>query len=146
MKIRCDHGYFFFEEERAGEISKFSSLYGFTLVPKDTYYTFAALELAPDFSLVALPYLGVPAVKTFEGKPWTVMRENGFVYNFGTGLVVPIESVITRATVYSAGFYLVSDGLLLPGSLSADGKRVTEYTAHMVWDQAKFRYTEVVYE
>lgn len=145
MKVRCDHGYFFFEEERAGELSRFASVYGFELVAKDTYYTFAALMEAPDFSLTAVPYLGVPALKVYAGKPWEVMRENGLVYNFTLGRVVPIQSVTSRAVVQNAGLYRIADGLLLPGSIGDGGLRVTEYTAHLVWDSSKFRYTEVNY-
>lgn len=146
MKIRCVHGYFMIREDFAGELARFARLYDLEFVPKDDYYTFKDLEEAPDYSLEGQPYLGSPAPKTFAGRPWEVMRENGLVYDFTTGLVDQIDTVSERADLSETEFYYTSDGLLLPGSLAADGTRVTDFTAEYVWQSSNFRYTEVIYD
>lgn len=144
MQIRCIHGYFIFREQRAGEISDFMSLFeGLELVAKDDYFTFAALVDAPSHSIEGGEVLGVTAIKTFEGKPWEVMRENELVYNFNSGLVVPIDTITRRVELVKAPNYFLSPGLILPGSVTDDGSRVTDYAAWYLFDTNKFKYSEV---
>lgn len=143
MKIKCMHGFFLFEEQRPGEASEFSSLFGLELEPFDNYFTFAPLAEAPDFALAGLPYLEATTTKTFAGRPWDVMRENNLVYNFNTGLVVPITSITQAVKLSLAGTYWVSPGLILPGSLTDEGTRVTDYAAWFSKGIMEFKYSEV---
>ena len=148
MKIKCLHGYFKLEEQHPGEASEFSSLFGLELEPVDNYFTFAPLAEAPDFSIVGLAYLGAVTTKTFAGRPWDVMRENNLVYNFNTGLVVPIASITQVVKLSLAGTYWVSPGLILPGSLTDEGTRVTEYAAWFSKSKGAsiFKYSEVTFD
>ncbi len=146
MRIKCQHGYFKFFEDAPGEISRFASIYGFELEPKDDYYTFSFLLDAPEYSFIGKPYLGLPAIKKFAGHPWEVMRENNFIYDFTLDMMRLIQTVILKSDLKEAGNYFVSSGLLMPGSFRDDGKRVKEYTAWMIWSTSKFKYSEVVFE
>lgn len=146
MQVNCLHGYFIFRETRCGEMSRFSSIFGLPLSSQDDYYTFDPLLDAPDYSIAGNLYLEAPALKTFEGKPWEIMEKNGLVYNFNTELIVPIESVTQLVEIKQASNYFLSDGLILPGSVTDDGSRVTDYSAWFYFDLMKFKYTEIDYE
>lgn len=145
MKVKCIHGYFIFDEILVGEISDFSSRYGLTIVPSYDHFTFEFLEDAPKYSIEGGEYLGATAIATFEGEPWEVMRANGLVYDFTSGAVVPISTITQRASVNAAGRYYISNGLIIPGSLTDEGERVTDYSAHYSNAQLNFRYSEVTY-
>lgn len=145
MRIKCIHGYFIFEEEEAGEISRFTSTLGLDLVAKDNYYTFPLLADAGEYSLDGLLYLGdAIANVTHEGKPWEVMEENEFIYDFTRGIIRNLLAVTEWADIEDAGNYFISSGLILPGSITDGGGRVTDYTAWFLWDLMKFQYTEVI--
>lgn len=145
MKIKCLHGYFIFEEQRSGEVSDFISLYGLELVPKQNYFTFAELADMPDYSLAGAPLLNTTAIKTFEGPPWEVLEQNDMIFNFNTGLLVPITSIGQRIPLDAAGNYYFSPGLILPGSLTDRGERVKDYAAWFSKDTMKFKYSEVTF-
>lgn len=145
MRLKCIHGYFIFQETKVGQISDYMSLTGLSIVAKHDYFTFEFLKDAPEYSLTGKSYLGVPAVATYEGNPWEVFEENGFVYNFATGLVVPIASIVQKTVVKLAGNRYVSPGLILPGSLTDEGKRVKGYAAWYSRDRQSWLYTEVDY-
>lgn len=146
MWIKCLHGYFMIEPETSGEISRFISLYGLELVPLNGYYTFPALLEAKKYSIKGNYYLGVIATETIEGHPWEVMRENKIVYDFNSGEARLLNATNQVPEVYIGENYYFSPGLLLPGSLRSDGKRVTDYTAKLIWESQKFRYTDIKYE
>jgi hypothetical protein len=143
VKINCLHGYFIFHEDRIGEVSEFISLFGLPIVFKDDHFTFESLADAPNFSIKGAPYLNTTATKTFAGKVWDVMRENELVYDYDKDLLVPIAQVTNRASFQAAGKYFVSSGLILPGSLTDEGSRVTEYAAWFSTESMRFRYSEV---
>ncbi len=146
MRINCIHGYFKFEENEPGELSQFASRFGLSIVRREDHFTFEDLKEAPTHSLVGGLFLLAPCTARFEGQPWEVMRENALVYNFSLGLVVPILTIVTVAKVRTAGNYFISSGMLLPGSLTDEGKRVTDYAAHFSFRDFQFRYSEVTYE
>jgi hypothetical protein len=145
LKIKCLHGFFIFEESRAGEISDFIQLVQFDLVPWENHFTFADLVAAPEYSLVGKSYLGTPAVATYAGRPWEVMEANGFVYNFNSGLLVPIDSITSLVTISQAGNHFVSPGLIMPGSITDDGSRVKDYAAWFSVENFRFKYSEVTF-
>lgn len=148
MKVRCRHGYFFFEEPFAGAISKFCSTFGFTLVPVDWYYTFEKLALAPDYSFKNLKYIDSTAIatETFAGNPWDVMRKNRLIYDFSDDTVKKLDQVSVVLNVNDAATYFYSDGLILPGSMNPLGQRVTDFSGYFPSDGTRFRYTEIGYD
>lgn len=128
-----------------GQLSDFTSRFGFELVPVGPNYTFAALETAPRHSLKGKALLDATATVNFEGEPWEVFEANNLVYDFGKGLVVPIASIAQTTTVKLAGNRFVSPGLILPGSVTDDGSRVKDYSAWYSRDTLRFLYSEVGY-
>lgn len=146
MRIECIHGYFKFTETAAGQISHFMSLFGLEIARSGDHFTFADLVDAPDYSLKGGTFLGAPTTETFEGEPWAVMRANGLVYDFSRGQVVPIDLITQAVQIVATGYYFVTSGMLLPGSITDDGSRVTDYAALFIPDRVNFKYSEVDYE
>lgn len=146
MEIKCLHGFFKFTEHAEGEISQFASLFDLDLVLQDDYFTFDSLSEAPRYSIAGSTYLGAPATETFEGDPWQVMKQNELVYDFLNDVVVPIATIIQSVTLDLIDYYYLSNGLMLPGSVTDDGFRVTDYSAWYSFDEATFKYSEVEYE
>lgn len=145
MRIECIHGYFKFTEQSPGDLSRFVSMYELELGRAGDHFTFEDLIDAPRHSIAGGTFLGCPTLQTFEGEPWDVMRENDLVYNFQTGLVVPILTIIQTVSITPAGFYFVAPGMILPGSITDDGSRVTDYSAFFNSDRSTFKYSEIGY-
>lgn len=145
MKINCLHGFFIFEEEKVGQISDFMSLFGFSILRTDRWFTFASLKDAPDYAIQGSTYLNAPATKTFEGEPWEILNANQLVYDFSLNLVRPIASVSSVIELGRAANYFTSAGLIIPGSLTREGKKVSGYTCWFSFDTTRFRYSEVTY-
>jgi hypothetical protein len=141
MKIECLHGYYKFSEVGPGELSEFASMYGFELERNGDHFTFSDLVDAPNYSLLGGLFLKSPCLFTIEGPPWEVMRKNKLVYDFQKGLVVPILTILTVCDFQQAGFKFISNGMILGGSITEDGSRVTDYAAF--FDKGKFKYSEV---
>jgi len=137
------HGFFKFYESSPGDLSRFLFRFGLVVERSGDYFTFKALKDAPRYSISGSTYLGAPASKTYEGEPWEVMEANNLVYDYNQGLVVPLSSVSQPVRLKNAGRYYVTDGLILPGSLTDEGLRVTEYSAHYRPRRFDFRYSEV---
>lgn len=145
MRINCRHGFFTFDELKAGQVSDFMSLYGFTIARTDRWFTFASLKDAPLYAIQGTTYLNAPVTKTFEGEPWEIMKENGLVYDFSMDLTRPITSVAAVVEIGRAANYFVSPGLIIPGSMTKDAKKVSGYTCWFSFDTSRFRYSEVTY-
>lgn len=145
MRIKCLHGFFIFQETRVGQISQFMSYSGLTLVPWRDFYTFEDLADAKSYSLEGQDYLGAIATENCEGNPWDIFEANGLVYNFNTGFIVPIASIAQNIQVTLAGNRFLSNGLILPGSITADGSRVKDYSAWFSRNTLRFLYSEVDY-
>jgi hypothetical protein len=121
------------------------SLTGLSLVKKDTYFTFEFCQDAKNYSLAGLPYLGVPAIETFEGNIWDVFEANGFVYDFTLDVVRPILSIAQKTRISLVGNRYIANGLILPGSITDDGSRVKGYSAWYSRERLSWVYTEVNY-
>lgn len=149
MKVRCLHGYFIFEETNQSQISDFMRYSGLEIVPRGAYFTFKDLEDAPDYSLVGknieIGSTPLPAIKTFSGEPWDVLEANEMVYNFATKLLQPISTIVQLTSIGDAGNRFTANGLILPGSLTAEGNRVKNYAAWFSRTSQRFLYTEVTY-
>lgn len=146
IRIDCRHGYYIFNEHQLGHISRFAGLYELDLIPKDGYFTFKGLENAKRYSIKGSEYLGVTAVKTFEGEPWEVMRANGIVYDFVNEKAVLKSTITQRFELRQARRYYIANGLILAGSLTVEGSRVTDYSAGYLFSSGVFRYSEVTSE
>ena len=145
MRIICRHGYFTFQELRVGQVSDFMSRYGLELVSKGNEFTFSYLESAPKYSLKNKPIFGNAALFNFEGEPWEVFEKNKLVYDFDTGLVVPISSITQLVQIDESGNKFTSAGLIKPGSTTVGGQRVKDYSAWFSRDTLTFVYSEVAY-
>jgi hypothetical protein len=146
MRVDCMHGYFKFTEESAGQISTFMSTFGVDLALAGDHFTFEDLVEAPDYSLPGGFFLGCPTIVAFEGEPWEVMRANGLVYDFSKGLVIPIVGVVQLIQLEASGNFFVTSGMIVPGSLTDEGKRVTDYSAFYLESRMNFKYSEIDYE
>lgn len=145
MKIKCLHGFFIFEETKAGQVSHFMSYTGLALAPWRDRFTFEFTEMAQDYSIKGKPFLGFTALKTFAGEPWEVFEANGVIYDFNEGILKPISAITTITKVSLIGDRYGSPGLILPGSVTEDGERVKDYAAFFSRDTLRFQYTEVGY-
>ncbi len=146
MRVDCFHGFFKFTEQKSGDISDFRSATGFELEFEDGYFTFPDLIAAPNYSIAGNTFLSAACTETIEGKPWDVMRENDLVYDFISGKVVSIDTITQKINVYQSNKYFLSDGMIVAGSLTDEGLRVTDYAAHFTFENDKFKYSEIVYE
>lgn len=145
MKVKCLHGFFIFEETQAGQVSDYLSLTGFPLVPWRSCFTFDTLATLKDYALQGVLYGDLPAVKTYEGEPWEIFEANNFVFNFALGLIVPIATITLSVKIELAGNYYISSGLILPGSVVSNGKRVKNYSGFYSRDTQRWVYSEVDY-
>lgn len=145
MRIICRHGYFTFQELRVGQVSDFMSRYGLDIVSKGNEFTFADLESVPRYSLKNKMLLGNVALENFEGEPWEIFEKNKLVYDFDLGLVVPISTITQVVTIDQSGNKFTSPGLIKPGSTTAGGQRVRDYSAWFSRDTLTFLYSEVAY-
>ncbi len=119
------------------------TIFDMDLSPDQDFYTFLPLVGAPTYAIAGGKYLGASAITTVEGPPWHVMRANDLVYDFESKAVVPITSITLRAELKLTSTYLVSNGLIMPGSLLEDGSRVTDYSAWYLFGSGKFKYSEL---
>lgn len=150
MKVRCLHGYFIIEETRVAQASDFMRLTNLEIIPKGRHFTFKALDLAPEYTLQGKPITGVgktpiTALKTFAGEPWEVFEANEIVFNFQLGILQPIAAVTQVISISDGGNRFVSNGLILPGSITADGQRVKDYAAWYSRETQRFLYSEVTF-
>jgi hypothetical protein len=145
MRIRVDPGSFRIYETSLGEVARFSSVYGFDLVPAGEFFTFKELANAPRYSLEGAQYLGATASKTFEGAPWEIFEANGLVFDFTKGLVRPIGEIDVIFDLKESDGYYLANGLILPGALTDRDLRVKDYSAWYSWGSNQFGYSEVSY-
>ncbi len=148
MNIICKHGYFIVREDKFGEVARFNSIYNQDLGLKDDYYTFDFLREAESYSLLAIPYLGVPAIALYEGKPWEIMEANGFIYDFTAKIVKPIATVLNQTDPIRLREGYMLSGLVLPGSWTTEDKQITGYSCSLeilYSPSFKFYYTGFEY-
>lgn len=147
MRVLCRHGYFCFYPKDETEVSRFGALFTQNLVRKDDFYTFPLLKLAPDYCLKGKPFLGVTASLTFEGNPWEIMRENGFVYDF-VAQAVKLKSAVTQSVSieFVDDYWTAESPLVMPGGIDDVGQKVLSYDAELSLDTSQLRIFGVEYE
>lgn len=145
MRILCRHGHFSFFQSYAGEIARFMEVWGVELVKQDDFYTFLKLAGAPKYSLAGKPYLGMLAVKTFEGEPWEILKANGFVYQIASGLIVPKQVILNPFTPVQTGYYYTSEGpMIQPGSWY-NGNQLLSWDASYDYEFNQLQMSEFSY-
>lgn len=147
MIIKCIHGYFIVREQSEGEVARFNSIYETELVTEHDYFTFSQLVGAPEHSILGQSYLGLIATATYAGKPWEVMEENGYVYDFTLDVVRPIASITSLISPVRRLDGYWAKGLIQPGSINNISGRVTGYTCHFDPKDSltQYRYSEITY-
>lgn len=116
---------------------------GLQIYSNGDHFTFEKLLGAPEYSIAGKTYIGATAIKTFSGKPEEIFRENKLIYDFQKDAVAPIASTTQTVKIYESGNIFLSPGLILPGSFTDGGGRVTDYSAWFLFDSQKFKYSEL---
>jgi hypothetical protein len=147
MRVLCRHGHFAFYPRGASDIYRFAQSFDVELEREEDYFTFPTLKGAESYSLAGKPYLGIPALETFEGKPWDVMKENGLVYDVQLGIVVPKTTIVGIADITQKGFFYVCNvPLLQPGARTILGRQILSYSGEFREDKFYLRILEFGYE
>ncbi len=146
MKITCLNGYFNFRETSLGEIAEFNSIFSSTLTAKDDYYTFNFLKDAPEYAIAGSKYLNLVATKTYSAKPWEIMRENKFVYDFNLKALTVSSLVAKKVLLTRLRDRYSASGLIQPGSVTSDWKRISGYQGTVNLENLNFSYSEIFYE
>jgi len=143
MKIDCLNGFFIITESKVGQVSDFMKWSGLTIVKYGEFYTFEGLENVPEYTISGTPFLNLVATKTYQGKPWELFEENNVVFNFLTGLLTPIALIVQPVKLSVSGNKYISNGLIIPGSLLPNGKKIKSYSGYFSRDTLNFNYSEV---
>lgn len=147
MRVLCRHGHFAFYPRKASDIARFSNYFGITLKREQDYYTFESLYDAPHYSLFGKTFLSVPAITTYQGHPWEVMRENGFVYHLGLSAVVPKLSIVAVTDLPLVGYFFSASGALIqPGTRTLVGRQILSYSGEFTEEGYSLRVSEFAYE
>lgn len=147
MRVLCDHGFYRFYPDDNGSLARFSHLFAIDLEKERDYYTFSYLKGLKDYSLAGSFYSTGLATKTFEGYPWEIMRANGLVFNFSTGLLVPKIAIINSEKLIPANqFFLCGSRLLQAGSRDQSANQILSYDSDFDFDINKQRIRWVSYE
>ncbi len=148
MRVLVRHGHFAFYPEMAKDVALFARFFDQDLVRVDDYYTFEALAHLPRYSLLAFPFGNLPAIATYEGRgPWEVMRENDFVYNVKTELLVPKLSIVGVLQAPRSDSYFISPTpLYQPGMRDSSGSQILSYDARFNQENFQLKILAVDYE
>lgn len=146
MRILCRHGHFAFYPRGVSDIARFVNRYGVSLQRVQDFYTFESIAEAPDYSITGKTYVNLPATETYEGNPWDVMRENGFVYDLSTSLLVPVDAISILINPARTGLYFTSQTpLIQPGSRNIAGDTIMTYDAEFDFSAFMLRVREFQY-
>lgn len=147
MRVLCRSGHFAFYPRTASDIARFSNYFSVTLKRERDYYTFKGLYGAEDYSLLGKPYLNLPALATYEGEPWEIMRENDFVYSLDLGIIVPKLSILSIVDTPLVGYYYRAGGSIIqPGSRTLLGQQILSYSGEFIDEGSSLRISEFSYE
>ena len=147
MRVVCRHGHFAFYPRNASDIQRFAHSFDEELEREEDYFTFSGLVGADKYSLLGKPYLNLPAMTTYQGTPWEVMRENNFVYSVQLGLIVPKLAIIGLVELTQKGFFFVANvPLLQPGARTILGQQIMSYSGEFDEDKFYLRILEYGYE
>jgi hypothetical protein len=147
MRVVCRHGHYAFYPRKTSDIRQFANAFDIELEREEDYFTFKALKGAKEYSLATLPYLELPAIETFQGKPWDVMEANGFVYSIDLDKLVPKTSIVGVVEITQKNFFYVCNvPLLQAGARSMTGERIVSFSGEFMEDLFYLRLLEFDYE
>lgn len=130
MRVVCRHGFSAYYPSEAGDVKRFTRLFGVKLFPEADYLTYEGLLGLPRFSIAGIPYAGgLPATKTIEGRHAAeVMRANKLVYSLALEALVPVVSVISTLTIPMSLDYALSPGpFVAAGATLQNARRLISY-------------------
>lgn len=144
MKIICDHGFYKFYPEKQEDLFLFTNYLGIELRKKDDYYTYPLLAELPNFSIRPNLYGLAPSIKTFEGSPSQIMKENNLVYNLATGTLVTVESILYSGQLKSLGRKWISERAMIQAGMIIGSGRIKTFDGVFDFDLRKIivRYFE----
>lgn len=136
MKVICDHGFFKLYPVAKDDLRRFERVQGLKLEPNGDHFTFPVLRELPRFSIKGVPFGGLPATETIEGRDaGDVMRANKLVYSIALKALVPYSVVLPQISLMlSADYAIVGRVLLQPGTILQNGKRILSYDGVMNQD------------
>lgn len=147
MRVIVRHGHFAFYPRDDKDLGRFQLYFEQALEPEEDYYTFPFLLGAPRYSLQGAPWLSIPALASYEGTPWQVMRENSLVYHIALGIVVPYATITDMVKLPAATYYAIAQKpLIQPGCLMLTGDRILSYDAEFIQDWQQLRIRSIGYE
>lgn len=148
MKLIVRHGHYAFYPRYSKSVSVFNGVFRqeLKLDPKG-FYTFPRLLNLPDYALEAKPYGNLPAIKTYEGEPWEIMREQGWVYNLTTEALAPITSISYSVKIEPATYaFIAFDVVPQAGGVNPTGLKLIDYEGELDLDaQNTLRIRELRY-
>lgn len=132
MRVLCRHGHYAFYPADAAELARFGDFAGLTFVQERDYFTFEGLADLETFSIKGRPYGGfLPATKTYQGEPWEIMRENGFVWSLALEMLVPAASIVNVARPVPINWAWQNDTTLLQAGSLVSGQRVLSFDGEL---------------
>lgn len=147
MRVTCQHGYYKFYPDDNGSLARFSKLFYIDFVAVKDYYVFKGLETLKNYSIAGSIYYNLPALKTFEGEPWEVMKENSFVFDLTTGLLLPSLSIIATDRLKSFNQYFTADSRILQaGTRDQSLSQILSYDSDFDFDIMRQRIRWIQYE
>lgn len=147
MRVICRHGHFAFYPRKASDIGAFANRYSLEIERVEDFFTFSFLAQAGEYSIEGKNYLNLPAVATYAGKPWEIMKANGFVYDLSTNLLVPKISVTTLIDPARTGLYFTAQTpIIQSGSRNIAGNQILSYDAEFDMTAFILRVREYSYD
>lgn len=143
MRIICKNGYYKFFPIDIGGLKFFSELYG-SLKPEGDYYTFDTLQELDNYIFAGWPIGITTATKNYAGDKSELLKANGLTYNYITGQIVPIISIIGEMRI-DAGAYMATPEL--PQAHKFIGlNRVTGFSGFYDWGLKIFKIERLFYD
>lgn len=123
MRINCENGYYSFYPEMKTDLYLFVNYLGIELVWNGDHYTYPLLKTLPEYVIKPFPYGGFPSTETYEGTPKEIMKQLDLVYNLATGFLVPAETIILSAKLYSLNKNWISEtSMIQAGTIVGSGR------------------------
>lgn len=132
MRVLCRHGHYAFYPRDSAELARFSDWADIALVQERDYFTFDGLADLETFAIKGKPYGGfLPAIKTFCGEPWEIMRENSFVWNLALEMLVPAASIVNVSKPVPTNWCWQSDVTLFQAGSFFSGQKVLSFDGEL---------------
>ena len=147
MKIVCEHGFYKFYPSSRSEVYDWNTLFPDNKIFHERdYYTFEALLEAPDYSIAGLPFMGIVALATVEGRIEDIFRENGFCYDF---LIDGVSLILSKA-IPALGITFSRDcgvaSFLLQAGAVVKLRPTTGFVCFWNFDNRQFYHSEFFYD